>query len=82
MDDTRQAELERENALLRAENERLHHLLAEAKGSAAGRRDPGDGVPPGVAVLDPEIDPEAETVRAHLEEQARAAERRSGADHA
>lgn len=70
-------ELERENVSLRAENERLHRLLREAKGSAAGRRDPGDGVPPGVAVLDPEIDPEAERVREQLDRQARDSERRS-----
>ncbi len=60
-----------------AENEQLHRLLAEAKGSAAGRRNPGDGVPPSVAVLNPEIDPEGEAVRTHLEELARDAERRS-----
>ena len=77
MDGDKKAELERENASLRLENERLHRLLAEARGSAAGRRDPGDGVPPGVAVLDPEIDPEAEAVRERLEQQAHDAERRS-----
>ncbi len=71
MDATREGELEAENAALRAENERLHRLLAEAKGSAAGRRDPGDAVPPGVAVLDPEPDEEAEAVRERLEARTR-----------
>lgn len=60
-----------------AENEQLHHLVAEAKGSATGRRDPSGGVPPGVALLDPEIDAEAKAVCTHLEELARDAERRS-----
>lgn len=60
-----------------AENEWLYPLLAEAQGSATGRQDPIGGVPPGVALLDPEIDPEAKAVCTHLKELARDAERRS-----
>lgn len=60
-----------------AENEWLYPLLAEAKGAAMGRRDPGDGVPPGVVVLDPGIEPDAGAVRTHPEELAHDAERRS-----
>ena len=83
MDANRLTEIEwHESAAVRSGNERRRRSRADAKASAARRRDPGDGVPPWVAGLDPEIATHAAAVRARLEARSGEAERRFGDEHA